>query len=804
MSPDISFIAYKKDKLPVPFNNSESSSYVFHTLDNEIVNDNKTHIYIQAVKGYSKRIVRFILSDKSLEYPKEVYVLVKDSESFAELKFFLEENFYGESDEITRKKFVNNKYEKFVKDSLHLVGANFNNYIAALFNSAGIESTAINYVNKYIQFFQVALTSSDVKTSSLENYELLESLGDHASWKVMTEIFLKYMVDKKLEMKESIITSLHRSFVSKVVQAKICREINLHTFIVSQNSPTVSVCEDVFEAFCGALYYVDFLICAYVGKQFFLLEKFLRWAFSSVDFSTFEEKPEITQFHEYMKILIGPYNFTEKKHGGMSYMTFDESVQQKLKDALPHVSEETIQNFLRSVKEPYSIDSEKAIELRKNKYSRINNYILENFGDEVFFTERKNNIFMKDWEREIVEKFIEVTAKFDRRDVILDRRFYDKSKTNFCWVLQNREKKDVYSTMNFSDSENPNTLVLIIEENKGVDVLDVREVKKVEYIRGDYYEENGKKYNLVGDKNNIEEFLKTALLNRENGFYISVSNEIQEEIFVRYSPYYNIEFEKGFDIDYVRRKLPVKEANEYPKQIYKYIGDRMSYGQVSLIAMKKFNVRDDHNMSIMKNFFRSKNLKDEFTRLIDLRDSEGKLIHYDELLGMNYKNAELVIEYMYSMMILPKDILKTPSDILTKIAKPICKKKGINYENISIVGNSYVYQDTVGKKFSVEINGHNYLQVKNCLARYLISREKEINPKWNKIQNEYFSIFTGYTDLEEFFQSKKIHEWDITSDKNEKKLFVSFEHNGTVHTYKSISLIGFSSIIKQIKNDFYI
>jgi hypothetical protein len=200
-------------------------------------------------------------------------------------------------------------------------------------------------------------------------------------------------------------------------------------------------------------------------------------------------------------------------------------------------------------------------------------------------------------------------------------------------------------------------------------------------------------------------------------------------------------------------------------------------------------------MSMIKNFFRSKNLKDEFTRIINIRDSQGELIHYDELLGMNYENAHLVIEYIHSKLVIPKETLKSPVDFLNRMGKLLYKHHNKIYQGILLSGDEYVYTDSVGKKFSLKINGHNYNQIRLYFSLFLIAREKKINPNWNNILNSYYSSFPKYQDLASILRQKKIFEWDISSDRNEKKICITFESDNNSYFFKSDSV---ATLLKQI------
>lgn len=945
----MNFLIYKGNKITIkPFSeenyspyNSSHNGFVIHEIDLHQVDDNKIHIYFNEPRIDKMKIINYFLSDENLSYPKKIFI--KKNSDYLGLEIldqYLRENSYLIAGENEKNIFIKNKqcaFFDFVKHQKTDPSMEyFIHYINKLFISMGADD-ALPHAVKYFSFFQVALTSFDIDPREFYNYELLESIGDMAAWGIMTNIFLEYMNEEKIEIKESTITAFHQAFASKDIQSKICKEIQLYKFAKIRGEITMSVREDFFEAFTGAMFLINEYLLMFLGVNFMLTEKFLRWAYKAVDFSNFEEKPAFTRFTEYMKMLTGPYNFKERKRerGGYEVIILQEKITtekflNKTQKLLPNKStdeiKEKISKILSEIKLPYGEkESEFFIEKRK-KFEKINSMIVEFFGEQIF-TDLRNKTFLDKceiWER---EKFLALINQISPEGYIIDMRFFGKKGEDYYWVLQKPSKIEILNTNSYSDSEKPSTVISFLQSligenpnDKTLQKLDISNVKKVpvdgDIPLTDYLLEDEKKYTLIGNKFEIEMYLKENL-NKEIKYFIKLESfpgdigekfSSERDSFIEYSPFHEISFTADFDVDYLRKKIMLNLANkiltnkinfkktkdknpkdfinefykskvpsiykkfpffneefenfaqkiildndlvksmeefgkkieneniwdlafdEYPRSIYSFIGDRSAYSQMAMISLMKHKIFNESGLNIIKNFYRSKNLKDEFTRILNIHennDDKKPLITYDEILGMNNNIAPLLVNYILSRTDFSKNIILNPKKRLAilhqKLYKDVKPKenKNILFKEIknnnsdddnddndeetlerkkrgAILqkGDSYEYIDTFGNLLSVKINGHSYIQIEYYFAKYLINYEKKINPQWNIIQNFKFASMPKYSDLSHILKHEGINGWEMNyTDRRKKNISISFEKNNFLYYFKGFDI---DSIIKQL------
>lgn len=809
-------------------------------IDDKNLKEDFTYVFFREIKNISFDIIKYTLStyEEGDSQTKNLYVLFgnnnEENEFFDE---YLTNNFYDQENDIDEEE-KECAFNTFKKNSQKLSLSSYENYLSEMFKSIGYSSNTFHHVKNYMPYFYVAVTAPDVCPNEDENYELLEYLGDQVAWEVMDEIFEEYCKKNNIKLESSsFITSLHRSFSSKIVQAKLSKEMYLHNFLKSEKEITVDVREDIFEAFIGALYFVNFLIKASIGVDYKLHEKFLKWIYESMKFENFEEKPEITQFYENVKMIVGPFRFKEKKtQRGPRYMSYKPSTEELFFDSLKKdfvdghefdicYSETELKtilfDFFSMLKKPYANNSENLNEERTKKYGAINKYLEEKLGED-FFLKKKQERNISSWSDEQKDQFNFLIKEFNLKNFIIDKRFIDKSATDFYWVIFDfKTKKELYNTLNYSDSEDPETLFSLIRSEgdnlANIDVKNIEIVKCPKNHVGDYLVKisTKEKFIINGNSKSAEEHLKNIMAKTpENNFspdweyYIKVESEDYEKFeeikYFKYSPYHEIKFNPKFNIDFIRDKLKNRNLTEYPRHIYRFFGDRLAYGHVSLLAMSRHKVRDEHNMTVIKNFLRSKSFKDEITKVLGIHENDDpslSLIHYDELLGMNRETAHLVIERVHSDITFSNSILHKPEIVLQKLLKTLLRAKR-NRRHEGKVGlyleketKTYKYTDSFGKKLSVKINNHNYLQISYYFAKMLIEHEKKLEPRWNEIQNSNFSV-SGYGVLENALQKLGIEEWLMgKEEKNGRKyITISFEKNERLRFYKGTSI---ESIMKQ-------
>lgn len=923
MEENIKYFICDGNKIPEPFSELDLNEYkekskgiVFHANEkNPIPNDSNIHVYFDQINLNTEQSLKlrvYKLANEELNFPKKLYVIENDDiKNLDDLAAILHENSYIDIDEEEvdiMKKETSNSFYLFTKEAKNLSLGSFEEYIKKLFDQIDC-ANAYLHVLKYMDIIYVSVTSSEIEKKDYCNYELLEAVGDYSMWRVMTEIFLRYMKKNKIEMKESVITSMHRSYASKEIQSKICEKLHLHKFARIKSEITMDVKEDIFEAFVGALYYINFLINSFLGIDFKLDSKFLEWCYEHVDFSDFEEKPEITKFHEYMKIMIGPSRFREIKTGRKCFMMFGEKkVSSDLFDVMSKITPKTdlsefITTLLAKIKIPYGFNSQFYHKERREKFKNINDMIVDYFGEKTFIV-LKNKKFISTWDEWEQEEFLSLMSKYIGKEnilelFILDMRFYDHSKADYYWVVQkfsDGDKEEIFNTTMFSDPEKPETLISMIKselelKNSSPKINQISNVKKVDYVDGDYFLENGIKYSLVGNKFEVEEFLRSNMGWKfpRNKYFIKLFEypdtigdkySSENDVYMEYSPYHEISFSEHFDIDFVRTKIfhnlsmkiinkifenkPAEEKrskknlpkidfeflkinmlieiferslsirfnkiaikedellesiqklkddlegkniwsyffDEYPRVIYRTIGDRMSYGQLALISMMKHEIHDEKNLNTMKNFYRSKNLKDEFTRMIGIHennDQNSPLIGYDELLGMNYNISSMITQHFLTNLNFSKNIIIDPKKRLLSLNQKLSSDSQNKFSDkngkIVLDGDMYKYTDSFKRTLSVKINGHFYSQVSYFFAKYLIEYEKKINPRWNTIQNSKYLNMPRYSEMDQILKHYNVLGWEMeTVNKRKKYISISFEWNNDLYYYKGSEI---ETLIKQ-------
>lgn len=850
MEKDIVFLSYNSSVITqVPFCNKFSHAYsvgskgiVFHSTDIEIIEDELSHIYLNEVpSNLGRAIEKYVIDEKEeLECPKTIFVVYgNDYYENESLSNYLEENLYrlfemkdDYAEDYVLTKDENNPYRVFIRNVKNFSSNNnFEVYLLEMFKNIQLFNPKFNaelafkHCQPYISNFHVALTSPTFEQKPLGNYELFEIVGDQVAWRVMNEIFLDYMEKNKIPMKESVITSLHRSFASKTVQAKICKDIGLHSYIKTATKEiTVDVREDIFEAMTGAFYYVNFLIICFIGVDHKLHENFLKWCYQGMDFSEFEEKPEITKFYEYMKSIVGPFKFKERKiHGGYR-MTHKIEVSEEIKNFLtPYFVESNkmnvdqldrfISELLKMVRNGYGFGTEDIISERRKNYSKINRFIEDNLTEQ-FFIDLRRDSFIRSWTSEEQEEFIDILKHKKLESCIIDKRFLDHSTTDYYWVIQQSKENVLYSTLSYADPSSPSTLIALMKEDDNITELDANDVFKYGYLgEGSYLHDviEDQDYRLEGDKRNIEEYLKRVMKKTPESFgkpkhhryYIQLDEKLGgKNMYMEYSPYHDFDFSEDLDLTFIREKLKKRKETRYPRNIYRFIGDRMCYGPLSLIAMMKHRILDENNMTIIKNFFRSKIFKDEITRIIDIHEDDDPskpLIHFDELLGMNYETADFVIHQIYSEILISKSIIEKPDIVLRNFLRNINKSYIKGTENrrsivLDKANKCYKYIDTRDEEHTVKIEGHNYSQIIYYFSKFIIDYEKKLNPNWNNLQNMKYSSMSKYGALATILVQIGVDNW-LVEGYRRNELSISFEKDGKLFFYKGRDI---ESLIKQI------
>ena len=127
-----------------------------------------------------------------------------------------------------------------------------------------------------LKIFERAFTHESY--SSNYNYEILEILGDSC----ITPCFIAYIIKKYNVNEEGTISTLKNHFLSKTVFSGFSREFGFDKLIRKLTTINMSMEEDVFESFCGALRYNgDHYISNYIGQIF--VNMFIDWVFDRIE-----------------------------------------------------------------------------------------------------------------------------------------------------------------------------------------------------------------------------------------------------------------------------------------------------------------------------------------------------------------------------------------------------------------------------------------------------------------------------------------------------------------------------------------
>ena len=163
---------------------------------------------------------------------------------------------------------------------------NFQNYLNTIFSSIIDDPEVLNnYLDvQALQIFTTAITHESYDPEV--NYEMYENIGDA----FLKPIFTNLLILKHPNITPQESTEWFASFMSTQYQAKLCVDLKLDTYILtSEVEPNQKIKEDVFEAFCGAIYDVgDKKIHSAVG--FNVLKNFLTVIFNSIKFELSEIK----------------------------------------------------------------------------------------------------------------------------------------------------------------------------------------------------------------------------------------------------------------------------------------------------------------------------------------------------------------------------------------------------------------------------------------------------------------------------------------------------------------------------------
>lgn len=719
----VPYLRFKDDELPAFFADIETEEYnensigiVFHGENMTVLETGSCHIFIKDPKTEAAELYVLHPDHNSDDKPDKLWVIEGDhyyTEILDELEDFLESNFYVRSDSLEEEEdTIQNlgecNYKEFITNIEKHTANGLNNYVIDILESMG-KRDAIPDVKKQMKYFQVAFVAKDTNPDPLQNYELLEIIGDISAWLPATQLFIDFKTSKGqyAEITSNYMRAMHSELVSKKEQAVISKNLGLHNFIKSKADLSVTLLEDVFESFIGALAVVNFKIRAYTGIDYKLSSTFIKWIYEAYRDKDVSKKPPVTQFYDYMKVFIGVNMFKKEQHEEFTLMRGNRGAKPRFikntKKYLGTSFQKKTDDLFKLIEKPYGWDKEKALEERDNHFREVNSYIEKIFTKEAV-EEMTNDRAQVDWSDDEKERFVQAMREaYERNGVpvedrhyIVNKEFTDlKTKVHWYWVVKNRRNEELYSTEDYMNPEEPSALIDLINEN--LDTRDmgdfdvpIQEIAPNEEPIDDYFKrKNGSRFYLKprdrSDELPIEKFISYSYDNDVATFYINIKDKDLNptKMFMEYNPRIQIKFEwdereKVRNFEKIRRLLdPAGKEMRLSPQIYDYIGNRATEGFVVLITFMKHRITNVSQITeIRNNFYRSKVLKRELAELINLRDEENNLISFNRLIGMsvdgeNTDRIEEVINLIFMNLKLEADNITNPGKALAGIRQSI-------------------------------------------------------------------------------------------------------------------------------------
>jgi dsRNA-specific ribonuclease len=156
---------------------------------------------------------------------------------------------------------------------------NFLKFLKSMLAPIAKEETINKIVNvNTLPMWKKAFTHETIDLN--DNYEQLETIGD----RVLELVFLKYLLRKFPDLSPQEITELKSKYMSKIYQGTTSRKLGFGDWIrVGNDISSISILEDVFESFFGALFEISDMEIG-DGVGYVMALKFLTMIFSDVEF----------------------------------------------------------------------------------------------------------------------------------------------------------------------------------------------------------------------------------------------------------------------------------------------------------------------------------------------------------------------------------------------------------------------------------------------------------------------------------------------------------------------------------------
>lgn len=742
----IAFVNYSTTPLtnPFPINVGIYDSFVYdavvvHRTGIELPPDVNIHIFYDKPEGNS---IEFKLEaeDQPEDVPMFLYMVDRKKTGTEDLEEYLKDYNYVRTDLLDEEEHVDGvietiAFKEFADNVENHIHNGFDHYLRELLLASVLsgETNAeekLEDIMKYAEDFQVALTSRDINSKDLYNYEILETVGDKTNWLPCSLFFIRKLKEAGRAdlITPGYLSQLHHTYISKNEQIRICKRLGLISFLKSKTMITRDSYEDILEAFCGALGLINFKIRLYKSVDYQLQSRFVEWLYNDYDFTTIKATEVVKEFTLRLRTLAGERVYEMVKGSQFAMRRLKENIPDLMKTnlrkavnsqivslAFGNKSWDEIESFADELDEKVfdvNIVPNEVASITKKKHAEKVLKFIDKFIDIETRLGLMNANKLAEWSEDNRAEFLTIMRK--KRYLYLLDKIRIKGHYISYWSLSevfpgkknsDERKEELYSTLEYGDTENEEILLALIKDEEDK-LLSEQEPGKVLipeeelFNHNEYYQEALKKselasasstnltekhlnYSLKGSKKSIENFLTKAIGEGRGKYFIKIHNKGE---FIEYSPKRQVKFSENFDNEKLRSMLnensvyDLIEDLDNKDKIYPLIAKHGIRSLSNLLFFLSKKLTNEYKLTAINNFIDSKDFMDEMTRRLGkTRKIAGKkqAIGFHELLGRNLDKLEKVINYIIINLQVDNSVFYTPEKQLSWLRNAIDFKAGI-------------------------------------------------------------------------------------------------------------------------------
>jgi len=674
-----------------------------------------------------------------------------------------------------------------------------------------------------------------------------------------------------IELNKNNITSMHRDLFSRNTQSKLARKLGVKQFIqTTKESISNKMYGDIYESMLGTFLLVDYFISTRVrfetgSKLFNFHIAFLEWSYESVDLTKFEMNPYYTQFNQNATAIFGGSYFKHVRAGDNKITKVSAANQKKLIESAKTFTfitgkKETrdmsraVADIIRRATESIDQGEDELdyIDNERANFNQINAMIDNIFGREEIDA-RKTMDNMKGWDKSQQEEFLELMHEQHGNDFVLNRHDLDKHNTSYYWVVESTDKKRssklLYTTENYTNPEDPDLLISIIRQKMGkVDIeaaewikLTPKQAENRTYVT---YVDNGRPMTVmqvisgVGSRDDsMEQMLRD---DASMVLHISVRNYQPDSTpddgkhydHIDYTPHPSDIFVKGFDhiaffkqfSNTVRYRVNEKTGkitaeggkaitvDASKREIIRNIGDRFTNRSFLYVSLMRHGIMNEHHLTNVKNYLRSKILKAHFTLLMrEYRECDPSEkyngLDFDEYIGFAPEVFENQLYELFKNIRIDDSYIETPTNKLKKIRYAVDRhtyEKGDSvFQTVKSTKTNdswLVYESSTEVRLACKIGFRDFMILRDLFAKYCIQYEmmkKDKTTLLNRLNSVYRNT-NGYDKLRQIMEIRNFEDWEIIETKKfDMRFTLKYKNDDTYHY---ITERNFEEIIKTLTN----